>query len=142
MNQKRKISIYALIFILLFYNVHAELHIFGESDLDSRPLDTFAFSDSMIKKHPTLKSSFKLMGNHFHAHPISTFLLSGVILLLTIQGILVIRKALGKQLDEKAFNESNTETTELREEKQVLNFVPRNGDDPDFVKGKDTNIVK
>ena len=82
------------------------------------------------------------MGNHFYAHPISTFLLSGVILLLTIQGILVIRKALGKQLDKKAFNESNTETTELREEKHVLNFVPRNGDDPDFVKGKDTNIVK
>ena len=79
------------------------------------------------------------MGNHFHAHPISTFLLSGVILLLTIQGILVICKALG---NEKEFNESNTETTELREQKQVLNFVPRNGDDPDFVKGKDTIVLK
>ena len=130
-----------MIFILWFYNVHAELHIFGEFDLDARPFDTFAFSDPMIKERSKSKFSFKLMGNYFHAHPISTFLFSGVILLLTIQGILVIRKALGKQLDEKEFNESNTETTELREEKQVLNFVPRNGDNPDFVKGKDIQYI-
>ena len=113
-----------------------------EFGVDVRPFDTFAFFDPMMKKRSTLKMSFKPMGNHFDAHPISTFLFSGVILLLTIQGILVIRKALGKQLDEKEFNESNTETTELREEKQVLNFVPRYGDSPDLVKGKDTIVVK
>ena len=109
--------------------------------MNARPFDIFAFSYPMIKKHPTLKLSFKLMGNHFYAQPISTILLSGVILMLTIQGILVIRKALGKQLNEQEFNESNTETTELREEKQVLNFVPENGDNPDFVKGKDINLL-
>jgi len=64
-------------------------------------------------------------------------LFSGVILTLTVQGILLIRKALGEQLDENEFYGYNPETTVLD-----TKFVPKYSGSPDFVSGKDSIIVK
>ena len=119
-----KIPIYALIFILWYYYFGPELHIYRESDVD--PIRLVA----------------QVMGNRFYANTISKILFSGLILLLTVQGILIIRKALAKQrLEEKELHDSNRETKWLREKPPPETFVPRYDDHPDFVKGKDKTFI-
>ena len=119
-----KIPIYALIFILWYYYFGPELHIYRESDVD--PIRLVA----------------QVMGNRFYANTISKILFSGLILLLTVQGIMIIRKALAKQrLEEKEFPDSNLDTKWLQEKALPETFVPRYGDHPDFVKGKDNLLL-